>query len=53
MSKDTIMIFQTMTGFRQRIEQVFGDVDERRQAERSIQTFRQKGAAAQYIATFQ
>jgi hypothetical protein len=36
MSKDTIMIFQTMTGFRQRIEQVFGDVDERRQAERSI-----------------
>jgi len=46
MFKDTIMIFQIMTGFRQRIEQVFGDVDERRQAERSIQTFRQKGAAA-------
>jgi hypothetical protein len=42
-----------MTGFRQRIEQVFGDVDERRQAERSIQTLRQKGAAAQYTATFQ
>jgi hypothetical protein len=29
-SKDTIIIFQIMTGFRQRIEQMFGDVDERR-----------------------
>jgi Retrotransposon gag protein/Zinc knuckle len=53
MSKDTITVFQTFTGFKSRFEKMFGEIDEIKEAERVIQTLRQKGSAARYTAEFQ
>jgi Retrotransposon gag protein/Zinc knuckle len=53
MQKATIDIFHTWDGFKEKAEQVFGEVDEGRQAERELQRIKQRGSAAQYLAEFQ
>ena len=46
-------IFQSFSGFKEKISRVFGDVDEERSAERRLQGLRQRGAASAYAAEFQ
>lgn len=46
-------IFRSPQHFRDKINQVFGDIDQERTAERTIQNLRQKGSAATYTAEFQ
>jgi hypothetical protein len=53
MKKETIQYFQTMKGFGDGINQVFGDIEEERTAERGLQNLKQKGAATSYTAEFQ
>jgi hypothetical protein len=53
MQQGTIEIFGTYKGFVKRIKATFGEIDEERQAERAVQTLRQRGSAATYTAEFQ
>lgn len=53
MRKETVSQFQTMSGFGQGIRRVFGDIDEERTSERSLQNLRQRNSAANYTAEFQ
>lgn len=50
---ETIKIFQTWKGFKEKITRVFGDIDQERTAERHLQNLRQKGPATSYTAEFQ
>ena len=53
MQKDTIEIFHTFDGFKEKLMRVFGEVDEKRQASREVQSLKQRGSAATYTAEFQ
>jgi hypothetical protein len=53
MKKETLRYFMTMKGFGEGINQVFGDIEEEKTAERGLQHLRQKGSAANYTAEFQ
>jgi reverse transcriptase-like protein/uncharacterized protein DUF4939/aspartyl protease len=51
--KETRKLFMTVGGFGEGIRQVFGDIEEERSAERSLQHLTQRGSAANYTADFQ
>src|SRR6266550_7417172 len=51
--EETKVIFLTWNNFKVKISRMFGDIDEERTAERSLQGLRQKGAATGYAAEFQ
>ena len=53
MEATTIKIFQTWDGFLQEIRANFGIMDERREAERAIESLKQKGSAVSYTRDFQ
>jgi hypothetical protein len=50
---ETKILFYSWNNFKIKINRMFGDIDEERTAERSIQGLRQKGAATAYAAEFQ
>lgn len=53
MEDTTIRIFETWDGFVSEIKANFGVTDERREAERAIESLRQKGSATSYTRDFQ
>jgi hypothetical protein len=53
MREETKALFRTYKGFIDKITATFGAVDEEKQAERAIQTLRQRGSCATYTAEFQ
>ena len=53
MDDATKELFQSMDGFKEKMRQVFGAIDEEKEAARQIQNIRQKGSAAKYTAEFQ
>ena len=48
----TIKIFQTWDGFLEEIKTNFGVIDEHKEAERAIESLRQKGSATAYTRDF-
>ena len=53
MTKESQKIFMKFEGFEDRINRVFGDIDQTRTAERNIQNLKQTGSATSYTAVFQ
>ena len=53
MEDTTVKIFQTWDGFLNEIRANFGVMDERKEAERAIESLRQKGSATAYTREFQ
>ena len=53
MEDTTIKIFQTWDGFLEEIKTNFGVMDEQKEAERAIESLRQKGSATAYTRDFQ
>jgi hypothetical protein len=53
MEDTTVKIFKTWNGFLEEIKVNFGVMDERKEAERAIESLRQKGSATSYTRDFQ
>ena len=53
MEDTTVKIFKTWNGFLEEIKVNFGVMDERKEAERAIESLRQKGSATSYTREFQ
>jgi Retrotransposon gag protein/Zinc knuckle len=53
MQKETLVLFQTWEGFLNGLRANFGVMDERAEAERAIESLRQKGSATAYTRDFQ
>ena len=53
MFEETLTIFRTWAGFKQRISRVFGDIDQERTSERFILALKQRGSTATYTSEFQ
>ena len=53
MKKETQVLFLSYRGFVHKLQQAFGNVDDKKEAVRALQTLRQKGSAGRYAAKFQ
>ena len=52
MEYETELMFDDFNNFETSLEQIFGNTDEEREAERQLKKLRQTGSAAQYTAKF-